>query len=190
MHQQWLNLWALCEVFAPKSHFEIKAVKYFSAYATWRPDAYRRHRHYVKALESVGVTPVMGQFKEKSRECFNCNSRWQTHEEKETDVNIALQMLDDAYNNKYDRGLLVSADSDLAPPIRLVLDRFPKKQMRIITPVGRNHSWALVNAAGGKKSAKKMSSLHLESCLLPEIISDDAGNTVAMRPKSYSPPAK
>jgi uncharacterized LabA/DUF88 family protein len=176
-------------VFAPKSHFTIKDVYYFSAYATWLPDAYRRHREYVRALEAVGVTPVMAQFKEKSRGCLSCGSRWTAHEEKETDVNIALHMLDDAYKDRFDRALLISADSDLAPPIRMVLQRFPKKQIRVLTPIGRNHSWALVNAAGGLKSSKKIGRSHLDMSLLPKRIAGARGNEIATRPNSYKPSA-
>lgn len=97
-------------------------------------------------------------------------------------------MLDDAYNDRFDRALLISADSDLAPPIRMVLERFPEKQVRILTPVGRDHSWALVNAAGGLKCAKKIRSAHLQSSLLPEKIMDADGNLVATQPSSYEPP--
>lgn len=104
-------------------------------------------------------------------------------------MSIAVQMIDDAYRNQFDRALLISADSDLAPPIRTVLERFPEKQIRIITPVDRNHSWALVNAAGGLKSAKKMSSTHLDMSLLPNKVKDAKGNVVATRPISYLPPA-
>jgi len=188
-HHQWLDLWSLCEVFAPKSHFELKEVCYFSAYATWLPDAYKRHREYVKALKSCGVTPILAQFKEKSRGCTKCGSRWIAHEEKETDVSIAVRMLDDAYRDRFDRALLVSGDSDLSPPIRMVIDRFPKKQVRVLTPIGRNHSWALVNAAGGLKCAKKIGRTHLDMSLLPKQVVDSNGEIVATRPKLYDPPA-
>lgn len=130
----------------------------------------------------------MGQFKEKRRGCFSCGARWETHEEKETDVNIALHMLDDAYNDKFDRALLISADSDLTPPIRMVLDRFPDKQVRVITPIGRNHSLGLVNAAGGTKNAKRMTRAHVEMALFPANVVDVDGNTIATRPNAYTPP--
>lgn len=184
-HFKWLDLRALCVIFAPSPQFELVNIYYFSAYATWRPGAYRAHRTYVKALEACGVTPVLGQFKEKSRECFSCGARWQTHEEKETDVNIGLYMLDGAYRDEYDRALLVSADSDLAPPVRMVKSRFPEKSIRVLTPIGRHHSMGLVNAAGGLKQAKKIQEIHLEHCLLPAQISDSAGNTIATRPDKY-----
>ena len=98
-------------------------------------------------------------------------------------------MLDDAYRDRFDRALLISADSDLAPPIRMVLDRFPKKQIRVLTPIGRNHSWALVNAAGGLKSAKKLSRAHLDMSLLPKRITNANGDVIATRPNSYEPSA-
>lgn len=41
----------------------------------------------------------MGKFKEKDRSCNICSSMWNAHEEKETDVNIALYILDEAYQN-------------------------------------------------------------------------------------------
>ena len=100
-----------------------------------------------------------------------------------------MHMLDDAYRDRFDRALLFSADSDLAPPIRMVIDRFPKKQVRVLTPIGRSHSWALVNAAGGLKSAKKINEAHLRACLLPESVVDARGAVIATRPKSYRPPA-
>lgn len=41
-------------------------------------------------------------------------------EEKMTDVNIAVHILNDAYLNKFDLAVLISNDSDLAEPLKLV----------------------------------------------------------------------
>ena len=60
-HLKWVDLRKLCREFAPSPEHELEDVFYFSAFATWRPDAYRRHREYVKALEASGVTPIMGR---------------------------------------------------------------------------------------------------------------------------------
>lgn len=188
-HLKWLNLRTLVETYAPASHFDLGKVYYFSAYATWRPAAYKRHRSYIRALEESGVTSILGQFKEKHRGCRSCGSRWKAHEEKETDVNIALHMLDGAYRDEYDRALLISGDSDLAPPIKMILNRFPKKEVRVITPFGRPHSMGVVNSAGGIKTAKKMKKVHLEKSLLPAEILDTAGNILVRRPIEYEPPS-
>jgi hypothetical protein len=38
----------------------LEAVFYFSAYPAWLEGSYRRHQVYVKALEAMGVTAVIG----------------------------------------------------------------------------------------------------------------------------------
>ena len=85
---KWLDIRALCGRYAAQEHQHIVAVHYFSAYATWLPDAYRRHRAFVRALVETGVKPVMGVFKDKTRTCRKCRCSFPVHEEKQTDVNI------------------------------------------------------------------------------------------------------
>lgn len=41
-----------------------------------------------------------------------------TYEEKESDVNLAVAMVEDAALDRYDMAILVSADSDLCPAVR------------------------------------------------------------------------
>lgn len=134
---KWLDIWALCKSFAPDPDFSLESVFYFSAFAGWRPESYRRHQAFVSALQARGVTAGMGEFKEKDRECYSCGARWKDHEEKETDVNIALYLYREAVRDGYDLALVVSQDSDLAPSIRMVRSDFPMKVVRILTPVGR-----------------------------------------------------
>lgn len=126
-HLRWVNLWALMErQIRPRSE-ELTAVYYFSAYAQWLPAQRERYKKYVAALEASNVVPILGQFKIKDRECPSCSHAWKGHEEKETDVNIALYMLNEAYKNTYDLALLVSRDSDLKPAVKMILDQFPDK---------------------------------------------------------------
>lgn len=187
-HLKWVNLRELCVQFAPSPDFEVTDVFYFSAYATWRPNAYRRHREYVKSLKAAGVTCIMGKFKPRSRKCNACGHTWQAHEEKETDVNIALYMLSEAAKGVYDRFLLISGDSDLAPAVRIVRDKYPQTDIRVIAPVGRKFSWDLLNAAGGKKHGGKMKKIHLERSLFAQDVTDSSGTVIAIRPTKYDPP--
>ncbi len=186
-HLKWVDLKSLCEGFAPSPQYLVGDIYYFTAFATWRPDAFRRHREYVAALQARGVTVVLGKFKEKDGGCLQCGTTWKRHEEKETDVNLAIYLLDRAYSNTFDRAIVVSADSDLAPGIKMVKTRFPQKQIRILTPVGRRHSWDLVNAAGGKAAVKAIKRIHIERSLLPKDIYDEGGKLVAKRPVEYEP---
>jgi len=48
-------------------------------------------------------------------------------EEKGSDVNLAAHLLMDAVDDLFDVAVIVSNDSDLKEPIRLVRDRFGKK---------------------------------------------------------------
>ena len=98
-HLKWVNLWKLSECFVKKNSQNLIGVYYFSAYAGWVPDKARRHRAYVKALSSAGVTPVMASFKEWNGKCRECGHMWKVHKEKETDVNIAVAMLNGAHVN-------------------------------------------------------------------------------------------
>lgn len=185
-HLKWLNLWELCRQFAPASHFDLNAVCYFSAYATWRPNAYRRHRTYVAALEAVGVTPVLAKFKEKHRGCRKCGARWIAHEEKETDVNLAIELLERA-GNEYDRALLITGDSDISPAVRRLRKKHPDCEVKVLSPIRRKPSYELLHAAGKKPGSTKLNLMHLERSLLPEQLVGRNGKTIA-RPPEYAPP--
>ena len=96
-HYRWLDLWALADRFVPSQTGELTAVHYFSAYAHWKPVQMTRHREYVAALNAVGVTTHLARFSDKFRKCVQCQHRWTGHEEKETDVKIAVKLLQDAF---------------------------------------------------------------------------------------------
>ena len=55
-------------------------------------------------------------------------------EEKQSDVNIAVHLLNDAWLNKYDCAVVVSNDSDLAESLRIIKEE-RKKVVGLITPV-------------------------------------------------------
>ena len=135
---KWVGLWALANSLARPGEMVIE-VNYFSAYATWRSDAYKRHIEYVKALEHSGVTCIMGHFKSKTRTCLSCGATWTQHEEKETDVHIAARIVVDACEDRYDRAILITADSDLVPALDIVKSRFPK-QLFVVAP-NRKMGW-------------------------------------------------
>ncbi len=135
-------------------------------------------------LELTGVVPVLGHFKEKTRKCPSCNHRWIGHEEKETDVNIALSLLNLAYQNAFDRILIISNDSDLAPAIRMVRHYFPQKRITTVAPPHYFHSRELIQASSDKT---KVRIEHLERCLLPPIVTDASRLISVSCPQEYAP---
>ena len=65
-----------------------------------------------------------------------------------TDVNIAMQLLADAYDDRFDTALLISADSDLTTPVSVVRAKFPGKNIIVALPPNRR-SHQLTQVASG-----------------------------------------
>lgn len=180
-HLKWLDLRALMSVFTDPQKQEITDVFYFSAYATWLNGPYTRHQEYVKALRLSGTTPILGHFKAKDRCCKKCSAKWVAHEEKETDVNIAIHLLNNAYRNQFDEAFIVSSDSDLHPAVRMVRENFPEKKIKVIAPPNSFHSKELAKLVGGRLG--KIQTIHIERCQLPDELRD--GDVLVERPKEY-----
>jgi uncharacterized LabA/DUF88 family protein len=185
-HLKWVDLRKLMKRQISGRSETITDVYYFSAYAYWLAPQAIRHQEYVKALQASGVTTILGQFKEKDRHCSSCGTQWKGHEEKETDVSIALYILNEAYKDAYDKALVVSRDSDLKPAVSMVRALFPKKEIVIVAPPNKGHSNDLIAVASGKR---KINVRQVEQCLLGPAILDAAGNVIATRPARYAPPA-
>jgi hypothetical protein len=137
-HLKWLDLRALAQSLCRGGEDLVK-VAYFSAYATWLPGPYSRHRQYVAALITLGIECHMARFNEQTARCNRCGNTWKDHEEKETDVHFSLTFLEDAMDNIFDRAIIISADGDHVPAIRCVRRRFPGKQIFAATPPGRHN---------------------------------------------------
>ncbi len=102
------------------------------------PDKHVRQQTYLEAIEATpGILTHYGHYLTKTKECLRCHATWSLHEEKMTDVQIAVKLLTDAIDDRYDTALLVSADSDLTPPVAAVKARFPDKRIVMVCPPQR-----------------------------------------------------
>jgi len=72
-----------------------------------------------------------------------------------TDVNIATQLLVDAYQNNYVTAILISGDSDLVPPIRAIHEFFPLKRVAVFFPPKRHNNSIAVVAKGSLVLGRK-----------------------------------
>jgi len=182
---KWVNLRLLSGVFINTSLEKLGEVFYFSAYADHLATPLQQaQKIYIRALELSAVKPVLGHFKKKERKCPSCSHKWISHEEKETDVNIATSLLDLAYCDAFDRALVISNDSDLVPAIRTVRKRFPQKQITTIAPPNYYHSNELIQVSSDKARIRPE---HLEQSLLPTHVKDVSGLTSISRPEEYAP---
>jgi uncharacterized LabA/DUF88 family protein len=59
---------------------------------------------------------------------------YRTFEEKQTDVNIALSIFEGGLLDRYDKALIFTGDSDIAPSIIRVKKYKPKKEFLSILP--------------------------------------------------------
>jgi hypothetical protein len=177
---KWLDLWSLSSSLLRKNE-TLTAVKYFSAYATWLPAPYARHRKYVRALEAVGVRAIMGRFKEKPRRCKQCRASWTSHEEKETDVHIAIELVSDALTGAFERAIVISADADLAPAIKMARRTSPLKEIFVAAPPGR------FGNARDLEPHLEITKGRVAKSLLPDRLLDETGNVIVERPPEYDP---
>jgi uncharacterized LabA/DUF88 family protein len=133
---KWLDLYGLCSSF--ESSADKVTVKYFTAHAHWLEHAVKKHKQYIRALESTGVEVVLGSFKTKERHCTACKVTVNGHEEKETDVAIGVHMVHDAHLMRYSKQVLVSADSDLLPALKILKNHFASStSVHVLHPPNR-----------------------------------------------------
>jgi hypothetical protein len=136
---KWLNLHALALQFSRPPYEILQQVKYFTAYAMWRPSsAVLRHRTYVKALQDVDVEVVLGRFQEKTRLCRapgGCGLKFPVHEEKLTDVNIAVAIVEACVTKQCDILYLVSGDNDLVPALEVAKRLCPSIEITVVLPI-------------------------------------------------------
>lgn len=136
----WLDLWQLVEKFL-RPNQRLGAVRYFTAAFLPDPDDPQRHIRQDAYLQALATLPdlhiQLGQMMPKSRTCPQCGMALASYEEKMTDVNIAVALLNDAQDDLFDVAIIISADSDLAGPITAIRRRYPGKPVIVAFPPKR-----------------------------------------------------
>lgn len=112
---------------------------------------------------------TLGKYLKKQFPCFSCGKTIRTYEEKETDVRIATQIINDVYKERCDISIIVSADSDLIPAIELVRDMNPAHPIYVYFPPLR-HSVSLTSSANGVRKLAHYKARFNQSMLPEEVI--------------------
>ena len=136
---KWLNINKLAKNILHINQ-ELVEIKYFTSRVSNNPDKQKRQTTYIEALESVGIKIFYGHYQSDTTECRQCGNIWPTFHEKMTDVNIATQMMIDAFQDRYDMAMLISGDSDLVPPIKTIHYLFKDKRVFVAFPPKRHNS--------------------------------------------------
>ena len=137
----WLDLASFLKSVLIHSNEDIlNGIYYFTALPKDAKDREERHKKYCEVLTDSGVHIIYGTYKTKKIKCRLCHKTFATYEEKETDVNIALYMLKRGIEDGYDKAVLFSGDSDLAPAVEKASELFPQKKFQVLFPINRNRS--------------------------------------------------
>lgn len=127
---RWLDLGRLFQLLLP--HNQVQRIKYFTAHVNARPnnpDQPIRQQTYLRALRTIpNLEVILGHFLVSRCRMLEAGSPPHAPryvevvktEEKGSDVNIATHMLWDGFRNDYELAVLVTNDSDLVEPVRLV----------------------------------------------------------------------
>lgn len=141
---RWLNIQHLCELLL-QAHNVIGQIKYFTALVSARPndpDQTVRQQLYLRALATLPKVSVhYGHFLthavtmpmvvppgQPAKFCRVIKT-----EEKGSDVNLATHLLHDAHMDRFDLAVVVSNDSDLLEPIKIVRSEL-KKRVGVLNP--------------------------------------------------------
>lgn len=146
----WINICELCKSFLGKDE-ELIATHYFTARPKNISKMTRQNKlmEVNKKLNKELFKVHYGKYQEKTVKCLaTCKESFITYEEKETDVNIAVKLIEDCVLGSSDKIVLISADSDLIPPIRFIYnychEHGKSKEVLILFPP-QHYSSALAN---------------------------------------------
>jgi len=179
----WLDLHKLSNALLKEGQY-LQTVHYFTSRIRTDGKNHLDMQRQTCYLEALGTRPGLvthfGHYLEKVRECKRCGAKWTGYEEKMTDVNMAVQVLNDAFADRFDLAILVSGDSDLTTPLRTLRAQFPAKRLIVAFPPGRR-SAELSKAAHGYLT---IGEAHLRQSQLPNSVVRNDG-FVLNRPASW-----
>jgi len=152
---RWLDLGKLCRLLLPGD--EINRIRYFTARVRSRPDdpgKAQRQQTFLRALETIpNLTVHYGHFLERPVRMALADPPARgprtvevlRTEEKGSDVNLATYLLVDGFDRDYELAVIISNDSDLLEPIRVVREKLALR-VGVLNPQ-RTTSHALRQAA-------------------------------------------
>lgn len=173
----WLDIRALAtRLLLPGQ--SLVGVKYFTARVASPPSKVKRQGAYLEALDARAACEILyGRYQSSPEECRHCKKSYPRPREKMTDVRIATELLADAFEDRYDVAILVTADADLVPAIGRVRQLFPGKRLVAAFPPSRSSNDIRTVANAVTHIGRRM----LAGCQLPDSVTK-AGGVVLRRP--------
>lgn len=163
----WLDIVKFFSLMLNKNQ-ELIEVNYFSA-RPHDPIASKKQDLFFSANKmNTKFHLILGKYFKKELKCPNCGGTIHTFEEKETDVRIATQIINDVYKNRCDISIIVSADSDMVPSIETIRDIDPNHKIYVYFPPLK-HSITLSNSCDATRKLSEYKSRFNQSMLPDEV---------------------
>jgi hypothetical protein len=193
---KWLNIEALADVVMP-SGVTVEAVNYYVARVSGRvdPGAPARQHAYLRALSTLPrVSITYGNFlvskkwsglvqPPQFRPLFTAPAGTNLDvayvyktEEKGSDVNLGVHLVRDAAKGRFDIAGVLTNDTDLCEPIRIVTQEFGLRVL-LLTPTSKPAS-SLQACANGVRHVQP----YVGPCQLPNPVIDHRGQAIAKPP--------
>jgi uncharacterized LabA/DUF88 family protein len=203
---RWLNLKKMCDQLVSAQN-TVERVKYYTARVSAKIDAQApaKQQVYLSALATVPEIEIhYGRFLFGEKWAFliqppaakPANYAWNLPaprmvqvakvEEKGSDVNLASHLVRDALLNHFDEALVLSNDTDLVEPIRIVTQEVGKR-VGLIAPRRARHGEAPIPSPSLRKVASFVLYLddhHLAAAQFPDVVTL-AGGKQTIKPPGW-----
>jgi uncharacterized LabA/DUF88 family protein len=180
---KWLDFRALCSQLLDPVRNSVQEIKYFTARVDGRGDPQRPTRQdaFLRAVQAHDprLRVVFGHFLTNETTLPKADGsgpvRVLRTEEKGSDVNLAAHLLWDAFAGKIDCAVLVTNDSDLVEPVKIVR-RELQLTVGIIFPVSRSGRRPSVELSKEASFVKQVRKSVLERSQLPDPVRSASGD--------------
>ncbi len=179
----WLDLPVLARSLIKKQQ-DLIQTKYFTSRIATPASKQKRQSIYLEAVKAHcgnHLKMYFGYYQFDPWKCDSCGRLEKVPSEKKTDVNIAVEIMTDAFSGLFDTALIISADGDLVPAVLAVKRLFPDKRIVIAFPPKR-HSVELKREAHASFTIGRA---RFPQAQMPETVIKPSGIELS-RPKKWT----
>lgn len=139
---KWINIESWLQKIFPD--YDIQKIKFFTAKSSGKYDPTKpaRQAMFFRALSTLPSLEIIeGIFLFKIKSILTTIGNKvlaEIPEEKGTDVNLAVHLVNDAHNKKFETAVIVSNDSDFVEAVRIVTQEL-KLEVGILSPFKRSN---------------------------------------------------
>lgn len=182
----WIDIVKFCSKFLSPGDTLIK-VKYFTS-SPLNVKKQANQSALLKANDLINGNKfevIRGKFYERQQNCSVCSSTYTKPEEKRTDVNISVNLVGDCSLNNVDKIVLLSADSDLVPPVEFIRANYPSILLKIYFPPS-SFSYDLQHSVDKKNLVRLEKSKGMfKNCIMPDTVENVAKTDSATIPVKW-----